>query len=277
MVRPILRYLSPVAATLAPGQGRDRFKDGEAQVWTVHLDASEPDSAKCFSWLSEEERDRAARFQFERDRRRFILSHGILRGLLGCFEQRHPADIRYSMGPQGKPGLARVDPVAAESLTRFNMAHSGNLAVFAFMAGCEMGADIEEIRDIPEIHELAQRVFAPEETRDLEGLPEEQRRAGFFRCWTRKEACVKAVGGGLSLPLGDFRVTLGPREPARLLSIGGEVQAAQHWTLHDLAPAPGYAGAVACACREGALRAQSLVGAGVLLEALAAGLTVEPR
>ena len=102
---------------------------------------------------------------------------------------------------------------------RFNISHSGGLAVFAFTLDCEVGVDVEEIRELKDLAEIAARFFCAEETAELMSLPADQRTAAFFRCWTRKEAYIKAIGDGLSAPLDGFAVTLGRDEPARLIHL----------------------------------------------------------
>ncbi len=115
-------------------------------------------------------------------------------------------------GPKGKPALA-----ARERPLRFNVSNSGDLAAYAFTFDCEIGVDVEHRRRLLEIESIAQRFFAPDEVAELMDLPESERPDGFFNCWTRKEAYIKAVGDGLSVPLDSFRVTLQPGVPARMV------------------------------------------------------------
>jgi 4'-phosphopantetheinyl transferase len=147
----------------------------------------------------------------------------------------------------------------------FNMSHAGNMAAYAFTIGCELGVDIERIRPVPEMADIAARFFAPEEAADLMKLPESDRPLGFFTCWTRKEAYIKAVGDGLSIPLAGFRVTLRPGDPAQLLSLNDDAQAARDWTLHHLDPAPDYVAALAYLDQPRPLVVQPPVAVGGLL------------
>jgi 4'-phosphopantetheinyl transferase len=210
------------------------------RVWAVQLEASPHHYAQCLSWLSPDENARAARFHFDEHRRTFVLGRAVLRALLGRLLEMPPARIDFCYGPKGKPALQ--DPIRA---LRFNASNRGHLAVYAFTEGCDIGIDFEQVRAIPEMEHIAARFFAPPETSELMALPESERPQAFFNCWTRKEAYIKAVGDGLSVPLDSFRVTLGPGAPAEILCLGGSIEAAQGWTMHHFDPAPGFVGALA--------------------------------
>jgi 4'-phosphopantetheinyl transferase len=234
------------------------------RVWVVQLEASHHYYAQCLSWLSPDENARAARFHFDEHRRAFVLGRGVLRALLGRLLEMPPAQIQFSYGPKGKPGLADSSfPI------RFNVSNSGNLAVYAFTEDCDIGIDVEQLRPIPEIEHIAERFFASAETSELMALPEPDRAQAFFNCWTRKEAYIKAVGDGLSVPLDSFRVTLRPGAAAEMLCLGGSIEAANGWTMHDFAPAPGFVGAIAYAGHAREIVFNRLVTASELLAWLA--------
>ena len=220
--------------------------DRPYQLWgrTVHVHAvrlQAPDGVieKFRALLSPDETARAGRFRFERLQRSFVLGRGSLRVLLGHYLNSPPRDIQFSYGANGKPSLAGPAHI------RFNASHSGGLALFSFTFDCEIGIDVEAIRPMPDIEDIAKRFFSAEETAELMSLPADEREQGFFLCWTRKEAYIKATGEGLSAPLDSFRVTLRPSEPARIVHFAGDPTAAQSWTLHDLALDPGFVGALA--------------------------------
>jgi 4'-phosphopantetheinyl transferase len=212
----------------------------QVHLWTVHLEASEDIFTRSLSWLSEEETSRAERFRFDRHRRAFVIGRAALRTLLARYLGTEAAAIQFVYGPHGKPALA--DPSCS---LRFNASNSGSLAAFAFTTGCEIGVDVEQHRPLSDFENIADRFFSPEETAELLNLPPNEKTAGFFNCWTRKEAFIKAMGGGLSIPLDSFRVTLQPGVPARMVSLDGSEEAARGWTLHHFDPAPDYAGAIA--------------------------------
>jgi 4'-phosphopantetheinyl transferase len=160
----------------------------------------------------------------------------MLRRLLGGFLGLEPERVELRYGPHGKP--------CVEGL-RFNLAHSHELALYAFSRGRELGVDLERIRPLRDAAAIAERYFSAEENAVLRSLPEIQRHEAFFRCWTRKEAYLKALGDGLARPLDSFDVTLAPGEPARLLRVQGAPDEAARWSLLHLDPAPGFVGALA--------------------------------
>jgi 4'-phosphopantetheinyl transferase len=221
-----------------------RMGERDIDVRAVRMAAPDSDVARFERILAPGERDRAARFRFEDLRRKFILARAALRILLGGYLKRDPADIQFEHGPKGKPSLP--EPGGIE----FNASHSGGLAVFAFAKDCELGIDVEQIRPMPDMLDIANRFFCAAEAGELTSLPAHQRERAFFNCWTRKEAYIKATGEGLSAPLDEFRVTLRPDEPARFVHIANDhlandENAAADWSLHDLRLAPDYAGALA--------------------------------
>jgi 4'-phosphopantetheinyl transferase len=220
----------------APGVGGLAWD--EVHVWAAHLDALS--EAASLSGLSDEERERAGRFHFARDRSRFVVARGLLRRLLGRYLGCDPAGLRFSYGPRGKPFL----PDHPSGL-RFNVSHSGGLALLAFARDRELGVDLERERTVPEAEEIARRYFSLREGAELRELPEPERTHAFFRCWTRKEAFIKATGDGLSQPLEAFDVTLGPGERPRLVRVEGKPAESRRWWLEDVEPAPGFAGALA--------------------------------
>lgn len=212
----------------------------EVQLWAVRLEASDDAMARAASWLSRDEAERAGRFRFDKHHRAFVLGRGVLRALAAGYLRIQPTDVRFIYGPKGKPALAD-----SPGHLSFNVSNSGDLAVYAFTLDCEVGVDIEHRRRVVDIGMIAQRFFAAREVAELMRLPEEERQQGFFNCWTRKEAYIKAVGDGLSVPLGSFEVTLGPGAPVKMIGIQGDDQSAALWTMHAFTPEPEYTGAIA--------------------------------
>jgi 4'-phosphopantetheinyl transferase len=188
--------------------------------------------------LTAAELARAGRFHFARDRDRFIAARAILRAILSGYLALAPQAVPIAYGPYGKPYLPA-------SGLRFNLTHAGDLALYAFVRGHEVGVDLECARPGLDPADLARRFFSPREAAALLSLPSALRPQAFLACWARKEAYVKARGGGLSIPLDSFSVSLLPGEPAALLEPAGE---AARWSLLALDPAPGY---VACVAVEG--------------------------
>lgn len=190
--------------------------------------------------LSAAERERAARFLVESPRTLFVSTRATLRMVLGSYLDQPPATIEFAYPAQGKPVLA-----GEITDLRFNVSHTHGLAALAFTRGCEIGVDVEQLRPECEAGQLAERFFSQEERRALSGLSGPSLQQAFFRCWTRKEAYVKAKGGGLSIPLDQFDVSVADGDPATLLSTRPDPGEADRWMLHDLPVPAGYAGALA--------------------------------
>jgi 4'-phosphopantetheinyl transferase len=200
-------------------------------LWTVGLRPDPSALASSEGLLSPAELDRANRFHFAKDRQAYIAAHGALRTILATYLGRSPAEIEFTSGSNGKPAVAGI---------QFNLSHSADLGVVAVTPEREVGVDVELIDPSRANMDVARRFFSPRETSVLEALPTAQQTRAFFNCWTRKEAYLKAIGLGLSMPLESFDVTLAPGEPARLLR-GADA----NWSLHSFSPAPSYVGALA--------------------------------
>jgi 4'-phosphopantetheinyl transferase len=211
-------------------------------VWRISLDIGDALHSRLRDILADDERHRADRFHFEKDRRHFTAGRGTLRTILAGYLGLRPEEIRFSYTNYGKPLLA-----GANEALRFNLSHSHGLALLAVTRGREIGVDIEFTRDNLERDGelLAERFFSRHEVAALRSLPPEVRREAFFHCWTRKEAYIKAHGMGLSLPLDQFDMTLHPDEPAALLATRHDPAEAQRWSMRSLLPGEGYVGALA--------------------------------
>jgi medium-chain acyl-[acyl-carrier-protein] hydrolase len=231
----------------SPPDAADRWEErpspplgaDEVHVWRVPLECRPETVSHLLAGLAPDERERADRFHFDKDRRHFIAGRGALRAVLGRYLGEPPERLRFTYNVYGKPALVGGGNV------RFNLTHSHGLALLAVTRGREVGVDLERVRADLAGEELAERFFSPREVAALRGLPQGQRREAFFRCWTRKEAYIKARGAGLALPLDRFDVTLRPDEPAALLATHDEPAEAGRWSLRNLAPGDGYAGALA--------------------------------
>jgi len=171
----------------------------EAHLWRLDLDAAHGEAATVV--LSEEERARAARFHFESDRHRFIAARAALRRILAAYLDRAPADLVFSLGRHGKPALENLG-------LEFNLSHSGGCGLLAVTRGRRVGVDLERVRSEFAGEDIARRFFASAEVEALAATKPDEYVTAFFRCWTRKEAYVKARGDGLSLALDRFEVPL---------------------------------------------------------------------
>jgi len=207
-------------------------------VWRAWLD-HEPGCGDSFrATLSPDERARADRFRFDRDRARFVAGRAALRMILGRYLRREPATLRFGYGPQGKPFLAE----APGADLRFNLSHSYGLALYAVARSRDVGIDVEKIDPRFESG-IAEQFFSPREVAALRSLPSAGQTEAFFACWTRKEAYAKAKGEGLGLRLDQFEISLG--ESAALLWSDEDPGDTRRWRLEALSPGSGYAAAIA--------------------------------
>jgi 4'-phosphopantetheinyl transferase len=223
-----------------------RLAADAVDVWRAGLDLPTPEVWSHWCSLSADEQARAQRYHFARDRRRFIVARGTLRRLLANYLGVSARALRFCAGPFGKPALA--GQYAANGLA-FNLSHSQGLALYAVAYFREVGVDVEHFRaDLAEM-DLAERFFALRESLALRALPAERGRAAFYRCWTQKEAYLKARGDVPRISLNQFRVTTNPDQPAALLDFDGDAEEPARWTLIDLAPGPDLVGVLAVAGR----------------------------
>ena len=214
----------------------------EVHVWRATLDLPPSDLQALEQILAPDERTRANKFHFLKDRTHFIVARGVLRDILGRYLSTDPSTLQFCYSQYGKPALtteASSDPLF------FNVSHSHGMALYAISRNRNIGVDVEYVRTDIECEQIAGRFFSPHEVRMLLAVPKQVQREAFFNCWTRKEAYIKARGLGLSLDLNQFDVSLTPGEPATILNIREEGQEVSRWTLHALFPAPGYKAALA--------------------------------
>lgn len=214
----------------------------DLHVWSASLELDRESLSSLQRTLSGDEVDRAERYRFAADRHQFIAARGLLRLILGRYVDTAPERLRFCYSVYGKPSL--VDEPEGTSL-RFSVSHSSGLGLYAVAGARRVGIDLERIQPLPEVEALVERYFSPAEQAAFRALPREQQLLAFFRCWTRKEAYIKARGQGLSLALGRFVVSLAPGKPAKLLYSDGDQEEASRWSLRELLPGPGYVAAVA--------------------------------
>lgn len=214
----------------------------EVHVWRASLDVAARHTQDLRCTLTIDELSRAERFVYAQDRERFIVARGLLRAVLGRYLNVAPEQLRFRHGASGKPALA------AESGghgIHFNLSDSHGLVLYAVALNREVGVDVEHVHPIPEAAELVARFFSFSERAEFRALAPDDQLGAFFRCWTRKEAYIKAKGQGFALPLDRFDVSVAPGRSAELLNVDGYPYEASRWSLCDLSPAPGYVGALA--------------------------------
>jgi 4'-phosphopantetheinyl transferase len=221
-------------------------------VWRASLDLSELRLQALGQTLAREERARAERFRFAIHRARFIASRGILRDILGRYLRREPRALRFAYNGYEKPSLAEE---GVDGPIFFNVTHAEAMALYAFTRLDDVGIDVEQMTsEAKDYEDIAAAFFSLAEVEQLRAVPEEQRQEAFLNGWTRKEAYIKARGLGLSLGLDQFDVALTPGAPAALLATREAGQEPSWWSLHALAPGPGFIAALAVQGRPSAIR-----------------------
>jgi 4'-phosphopantetheinyl transferase len=213
----------------------------DVHVWRASLEQPEALIQQLAQTLSEDERTRASRFYFERDRKHFIVGRGLLRTILGCYLSLEPTQLQFCYGSRGKPALANMGD---SDTLQFNLSHSHGLVLYAVTRDRKIGIDLEQIRPTSDVEKLAERFFSPREHAAIRSLPSSQKQEAFFHAWTCKEAYLKAIGEGLA-GLEQVEVSLVPGEPVRLLSTGEDSPASSRWSVQVLTPAPDYIAALA--------------------------------
>ncbi len=201
-------FLWPSAESVPP------LAAAHVHVYAWDLDLSPlPDDWEI---LSEEEAARARRFVFPRDRDRYVRAHAGMRRILGCHSGIEPASISFSSGRYGKP---QIEHAQNPGRLQFNLSHSAGVAVLAVAYGYCLGVDVEVVRPIDS--DVAEHHFSSAELMTLRSLPPELWQAGFYRCWTSKEALLKGEGLGLNLALDAFDVEVHPQSARRHCWIAG--------------------------------------------------------
>lgn len=212
-------------------------------IYRSPLAVDAPRRAALMALLNDAERARAERIRIPRAADQFIVARGLLRTMLGDRLGIDPRKVELTLGHHGKPHLRD-----ANHPLRFNLSHSHGQVIFAFVEAVEVGIDIEQLRPQVQFENLAKRYFSPREAAKLMALPEGERCEAFFRCWTRKEAFIKAKGDGLHLPLDQFDVAFCSDEPPALLRTQWDETEAGRWQLYNLDMVDGYASALVTSC-----------------------------
>jgi len=216
--------------------------EDEVHVWRASLNLPGWKVQILKQILDAEELRQAGRFWFERDRIHYIVARGLLKSILSRYLSIEPGQLRVDYNDYGKP-ILRSKPGQVD--IKFNLSHSGTLALFAVTYNREVGIDLEQLRSDFDYRQVAENYFSANEKDKLRSFPDAVGYHAFFNCWTRKEAYIKGKGKGLSIPLADFDVSIAPGEPARLLCTKGEPDEALNWRLQEFTLDPGYIAALA--------------------------------
>ena len=220
-------------------------------VWRLDLAVTEQD----WSLLAPDEVERARRIVVERKRDQRASSRAHLRRILSLYVNVDPESLQFEYGEHGKPGLAEGpdDPTERRSPARqrnptFNLSHSQTVGLVGVTRDSRIGIDVEHAREVRDFSGLAQRFFSADESVALQGLPDAERPAAFYRAWTRKEAYVKALGTGLSFPSDGFTIEYTSDGPGRIVTTDMPGDDPSVWRFADVDLGVGFAGAI---CFEG--------------------------
>lgn len=214
----------------------------DVHLWQMDLDLPDGKVKELEKVLSADEKTRAERFYFEQHKNRFIVGRATLRTILGRYLKLAPQQIQFEYSSRGKPSLAKN---CGGHELKFNLSHSQDLALYGFACDRAIGVDVEYIRSVTDVQQIARRFFSPTESALIMRLPDTEKIAAFFRGWTAKEAYLKATGDGLSGSLDKIEVSLLPNEPVRLVKIDGKAQIAAQWRLYSFVPVANYLAAIA--------------------------------
>ena len=215
--------------------------EDEVHLWRVDLETIGADELRWQQVLSSDELARAASFHFSPDRQCFVATRAWLRTILASYLSTDPHSLSFSYSKKEKPSLG---PVFGSSDITFNVSHSGGIALLGFTRGREIGVDIERLRPDSDLEAISRRFFSAREQSQLAALPTEEKVDAFFRCWTRKEAYIKATGDGLSLPLDQFDVSVEPGTSSALLATRPDHLEAGRWLLREVISGSGFIAAL---------------------------------
>ena len=223
---------------------RHTLAHGEVHIWKLETEPK-ADLEPYSRLLSPEEQNRAARFRFPHLTHNFVVDHGRMRLIIGSYTGIAPEDIAYSVNEFGKPELANPEAADLPGRLRFNLSHTEGLALLAVCLDADIGVDVEAVRAINDLKLIAQSHFSPREIAALQDFAPAEQQLAFFRCWTRKEAFLKAHGQGLSIPLDSFAVSLAEEDRPVLLDCRWKPEEVNRWSFFSLDPGRGYASALA--------------------------------
>lgn len=217
----------------------DVISANDVRVWVTSLKISPSELAALWHVLAKDERERATRYRFDKDRRRFIAARGRLRQVVGHYLSIPPAEVLFQSNPFGKPALA-----LGSVRFQFNLSHAGVWALIAVGRDRSLGIDIEPVNDRVRWEDLAPLIFTRREQHELALYPLNEKHHAFLRGWTRKEAYVKARGLGLSLPLDRFDVPLAAKKIEMLIDTARDTEAQGQWRVYPIDLLPGHVAAL---------------------------------
>lgn len=216
-----------------------KFSSNEIHVWFININITLNKKITILNnYLSEDENLKTSKFKFKKDKNCSIITRGALRLLSGKYLNLNPKNIKFNYGEYGKPDFD------FETNLKFNVSHSGNMAVIGFVLNDDIGIDVEKIKTDFDVFDIVSNYFSSLEIESLKELPTKEQVKGFYRCWTRKESFIKAKAKGLSFPLDSFSVSLESDEKVELLETKWNKNEKELWKLFSFSPEEGYLGAV---------------------------------
>jgi 4'-phosphopantetheinyl transferase len=242
MPPPVAKVFTAAPEKLLALTHATQVEPDTVHVWSFILEGPSPFVALCRSYLSAEERERADRFVFDRDRIRYTVAHAVLRHLLGRCCGLAPESLTFSTTPAGKPSL-QIDTDRTWAL-HFNLSHSDNRGLLG-VSPMELGVDVEKVRSDVETLAISRHYFFGSERDSIEAAPSHERDNAFFRYWVAKEAVLKAQGIGLGFPLDRFRVDFHPDGDRAHIETLDPAALQPQWHIRMLPCEPGWCGAVA--------------------------------
>ncbi|GGZ71083.1 4'-phosphopantetheinyl transferase family protein [Algibacter mikhailovii] len=210
----------------------------ELHLWYISLNETFKYINFFNNILSQDEIIKASKFRFDKDKNCSIITRGALRLLSGMYLNMSPENILFKYGDYGKPDFD------IETELKFNVSHSGNMAIIGFVLNKDIGVDIEKIKYDFEVMDIVDNYFSQLEIESLKKLPIQEHNQGFYRCWTRKESFIKAKSQGLSFALDSFSVSLDSDDKAQLLETHWNSDEKESWGLFSFSPDTDYLGAV---------------------------------
>lgn len=217
----------------------------EIHLWKLQISKFKPYYEDFWNTLSESEKEKANKFRFNKDKICNVLARGVLKKLLYSYCNTNSLFIQYTK--YNKPYINDLNNV------RFNISHSKNYIIIAIAKNIDLGVDVEFINKNAVHEDVSKSFFSTEEQYELSMLKDSEKTEGFYRCWTRKEAFIKALGTGLSFPLDKFVVSLHPYK-AELLKTKWDENEKKQWLLKSFTPNPDYVGAIATKAKKVKIR-----------------------
>lgn len=242
-----------------------RLTLNEVHIWRINLARPDDEVQRCRRLLSGDEVERADRFYFDKDRGRFTVARAAMREILSRYTGVAAMDLHFSYGPRGKPELSGG---LEQSGIKFNLSHSSECALLAVTLGLIVGVDIEWIKADFATDEIAERFFSVTEVENLRSLAASQRAEAFFSCWTRKEAYIKALGEGFSIPLDSFAVAFSHGMTPALLYVKVDPGEVERWSMYNIVAGDGYKAAVVVQGKRHRLKQMEWTGASASMGAL---------